>query len=188
MRTSPLFLLALLGCDRYVAAPPQTVTLEAPAEGVYRELRSVSGPTRFAQVDAHLYRGGQPTAAQVRRLHQLGIGTIVSLRGDDRDDDGEEATARELGIKFERVALNALSTPDGAVLRQIVALIQQSPNPVYVHCAQGRDRTSLIVALYRVWVNKWEPKRAWQREAREYGHAAPWFRGLDRAFAAVTGP
>jgi protein-tyrosine phosphatase len=72
------------------------------------------------------------------------------------------------------------------MLRQIVAVIHDSPDPVYVHCAAGRDRTSLIVALYRVWVNNWTPQMAWQHEARDFGHYQWWFRGLYRVFAALT--
>ena len=46
---------------------------------------------------------------------------------------------------------------------------------VYVHCKHGRDRTSLLVALYRVVHEGWEPKRAWQLEAIEYGSAQTYF-------------
>jgi protein tyrosine/serine phosphatase len=39
-----------------------------------------------------------------------------------------------------------------------------------VHCDNGSDRTSLAVALYRVEVEGWDPQRAWQAEALDYGH------------------
>src|SRR5439155_14717250 len=69
-------LLVVLGCNGHVVAPPQRVVMETALTRVYQQLRE-AGPVRFAQVDAHLYRGGQPTAAQVRWLHDLGVRTIV---------------------------------------------------------------------------------------------------------------
>jgi protein tyrosine/serine phosphatase len=158
-----LSLLFVLGCDAHV----------------------LPLPVRFAQVDAHLYRGGQPTAEQVRRLHDLGVRTIICLRTSPSRE--EEAAARALGMRFVNLPFRAsFNVPDGNKLRQIVAAIESSPDPVYVHCAQGRDRTSLIVALYRVWVTRWAPAFAWQKEALDFGHGAPWFAGLDVAFRALT--
>jgi tyrosine-protein phosphatase SIW14 len=159
--------------------------MESALTRVYQQLRE-AGPVRFAQVDDHLYRGGRPSAEQVRWLHQLGVRTIVCLRtGDDTTE--EEAAARALGMRFLRFPFRAsFNVPDGEMLRQIVASIQDSHDPVYVHCSQGRDRTSLIVALYRVWVSRWAPALAWQKEAVAFGHSAPWFNGLDVAFAALT--
>ena len=151
---------------------------------VYEQLRGAAGPTRFAQVDDHLYRGGQPTAAQVRRLYAMGVRTIVCLRKGGPAE--EEAAARSLGMRFVRIGFSGFSIPNGRMLRRIVDRIQASPDPVYVHCAQGRDRTSLIVALYRVWVSGWPPATAWQKEARDFGHGAPWFAGLRWAFASLT--
>jgi protein tyrosine/serine phosphatase len=160
--------------------------METALERIYQQLRD-AGPVRFAQVDAHLYRGGQPSVEQVRWLHELGVRTIVCLRSGDVTV-GEEATARALGMSFIKLPFRAsFNVPKGDRLRQIVAAIQHSPDPVYVHCAQGRDRTSLIVALYRVWVQKWAPALAWQREAVAFGHSAPWFAGLDVAFDSLTG-
>jgi protein tyrosine/serine phosphatase len=41
---------------------------------------------------------------------------------------------------------------------------------VYVHCKNGRDRTSLVVALFRVLYQGWEPDEAWNYEVLAYGH------------------
>jgi protein tyrosine/serine phosphatase len=172
---------------RYVAAPPQTVLLQSDASKAYHQLRSSHGPTRFAQVDDRLYRGGQPSRAQVKLLHQLGVRTIVSLKGEDAAGRAEEAAASALGMKFVRVAFSAFSQPEGDFVRGVVDAVKNAPpGAVYVHCAAGRDRTSLIVALYRVWVNKWKPDDAWKREAVEYGHGGFFFRGMGAAYQLLT--
>jgi len=179
-------LVGLVGC--YSAAPKQTPILPpGDAVSAWNLLRSSEGPVRFAQVTEQLYRGGQPTPAQVKLLHQLGVRTIVCLRSKNSDSLAEEQQARALGIRYVRLPFSALGTPDETLLQKIVDEVKAASGAVYVHCAAGRDRTSLIVALYRVWVQNWDPKVAWQREAVDFGHGAIWFRGLDDTFARLTG-
>jgi protein tyrosine/serine phosphatase len=171
----------------YVSAPPQTVLLQSDASRAYRDLRSSHGPTRFAQVDERLYRGGQPSPSQVKLLHALGVRTIVSLKGEDSAGQAEEAAAKALGMKFVRVAFSAFSQPEGNFVRKVVDEVKAAPaGAVYVHCAAGRDRTSLIVALYRVWVNNWNAKTAWEKEALDYGHGGFFFRGMGAAYRLLT--
>jgi protein tyrosine/serine phosphatase len=43
-----------------------------------------------------------------------------------------------------------------------VAMCDPSLQPIYVHCALGRDRTGLLVALYRVRQLGWSPAAAYQ--------------------------
>jgi protein tyrosine/serine phosphatase len=145
-------------------------------------------PTRFARVDDHLYRGGQPTPDQIRKLYDLGVRTVVSLRGPDADGEAEELAARSLGMRFIRHAFSALTSPDANLLRTVVAELRApSDGAVYVHCRAGRDRTSLVVALYRVWVQSWAPATAWQRESLAYGHGPMiFFRAMDRTFERLT--
>jgi protein tyrosine phosphatase (PTP) superfamily phosphohydrolase (DUF442 family) len=190
-----VFVVALAGCaaSAYSAAPERSSLL--PPDGAVRDtfawLRSQRGPTRFQQVAPALYRGGQPTAAQLAALHALGVRTIVDLRNTASAVANERAEADRLGLRFLSFPFSGLAKPDPAQLRAIVAALADPANgAVYVHCQQGRDRTSLVVALYRVWHDGWSPELAWQREADDYGHGG-WrhifFRKLDRAFVTLTG-
>ncbi|MCU1281704.1 MAG: hypothetical protein JWM53_5250 [bacterium] len=189
--------LVLIRCggDRYCAAPSRLTRLDElrgdrGALEAYAALRSPAGPTRFAQVSPRLYRGGQPTAAQLAQLHALGIRTIISLRDAPRAAAAERAEVEQLGMKFLSFPFSGLTEPDPAQLRAIVAAMRDDAvGPAYVHCKQGRDRTSLAVALYRVWVEAWQPDVAWRQEADDYGHAGwrhVFFRKLDRAFLRLT--
>ena len=51
--------------------------------------------------------------------------------------------------------------------------------PVFVHCRQGEDRTGVMVAIYRVAEQGWEPAQAY-REAIRLGMAGwnPFLRGM----------
>jgi protein tyrosine/serine phosphatase len=184
--------LARCAASAYSAAPERAFSLPADAavHDVFAWLRSQRGPTRFQQVAPALYRGGQPTAAHLAALHALGVRTIVDLRNTPAAVAAERAEADRLGLRFLSFPFSGLGAPDPTQLRAIVAALVDAANgPVYVHCQQGRDRTSLVVALYRVWHDGWSPELAWQREADDYGHGG-WrhifFRKLDRAFVTLT--
>jgi protein tyrosine/serine phosphatase len=57
--------------------------------------------------------------------------------------------------------MDGLATPNDAEVNAILATISDpASQPVFVHCMQGRDRTGLIIALYRVIYEHWTPKDA----------------------------
>ncbi|HEX4459674.1 MAG TPA: hypothetical protein VIA18_16965, partial [Polyangia bacterium] len=120
----------------------------------------------------------------------LGVRTIIDLRNRPIAVAAEQASAAKVGIQALNFPFSGLSEPDPAILQRAVAAIESAPpGAVYVHCQQGRDRTSLIVALYRVWVQGWAPKVAWQSEALDFGHGgmrAIFFRKLDRVFVRLA--
>jgi hypothetical protein len=181
--------VALAGCG-HVAAPARAAVVPAglPSDA-FRALASSHGPERFAQMTPMLYRGAQPTAAQLATLRDLGVKTIVSFVDDPAVVRAETAAAAPLGLTVRNYPFSGLEAPDPALLRSIVGSIRALPGPVYMHCRLGRDRTSLIAALYRVWAEGWDPTVAWQREARDFGHRGVYswfFRKLDRTYRAVT--
>lgn len=156
----------------------------------FKKLLSSDGPERFSQMTPTLYRGAQPTAAQLATLRELGITTIVSFVDDAAIVRAETAAAAPLGIEVRNYPFNGLDAPDPALVRRIVESLRDLRGPTYIHCRLGRDRTSLIAALYRVWVQGWAPAVAWQREARDFGHRGLllsfFFRKLDRTYRELT--
>jgi protein tyrosine phosphatase (PTP) superfamily phosphohydrolase (DUF442 family) len=181
------------GCAAsYRAAPPRTAMLEgADQTTAFRALASPAGPSRFAQVTPRLYRGAQPTTSQLEWLRTLGVRTVVSLDDHPEAMRAEAAAAATLGIKLVAMPFSGYRVPDESFLRRVVHALGDSDGAVYVHCRAGRDRTSLAVALYRVWVEGWSPDVAWRREAIEFGHTgvpAFFLRRLDRTYQRLTSP
>lgn len=166
--------------------PPEgsAVVEEVEAFGV---LNAPGGPHRFARVAPRIFRGGQPTRAHLELLASLGVGTVINLRRENRDVwRQEELDACELGMKFERYPFYGVFGADELFLVQIVEELKKGS--VYVHCKHGRDRTSLVVALYRVMVDGWDPALAWQSEAIDYGSAQTYFyRRLRVVFFRMAG-
>jgi protein tyrosine/serine phosphatase len=161
------------------------------AVGCARASAATTMPVRFAQVGPRLYRGGQPSVAQLADLYARGVRTIISLRQESDVVANEAAAAERLGMRFVNFGFSGFHDPDPTLLRKIVEAMRApgDDGAVYVHCRAGRDRTSLVVALYRVWVDAWAPDEAWRREADAFGHGGwqhVFFRKLDRAFQRLT--
>jgi protein tyrosine/serine phosphatase len=106
---------------------------------------------RFQQVSEKLYRSGQPRAGGLARLRELGINTIINLRGTSKTTRAEEAEARSLGFNYFNIALPNWGRPQDTRIERILALIAAPENgKVLVHCKEGVDRTGMIVAIYRM--------------------------------------
>jgi protein tyrosine/serine phosphatase len=116
----------------------------------------------FSEVTQGVYRGGRPDQNGVEvSLVQLGVKTIIDLENDDEPVAAERGWAQAAGIKFISAPMNGLATPDDNQVNDTLAKMNDPANqPVFVHCMQGKDRTGLIVALYRVIEEGWTPKAA----------------------------
>lgn len=116
---------------------------------------------RFQQVNERLFRSGQPGDGGLTRLRELGINTIINLRGASKRTRAEEAEARALGFNYFNVALPNWGRPQETRVERILALIAAPENGrVLVHCRSGVDRTGMIVALYRITYDGWSSNKA----------------------------
>lgn len=124
---------------------------------------------RFQQVSERLYRGAQPRDGGISRLRELGINTIINLRGASKRTRAEEAEARALGVNYFNVVLPNWGRPQDARVGRILEIIAAPENGrVFVHCKDGVDRTGMIVAIYRMTHQGWNSNDALV-EAERYG-------------------
>src|SRR4051794_19433717 len=72
---------------------------------------SAQGIKNFYQVDAHVYRGAQPTDEGFQYLAEIGVKTIVDLREADERSKAEEAVVRNAGMKYVNVPMTGLTPP-----------------------------------------------------------------------------
>ena len=111
---------------------------------------------RFQQVSERLYRGAQPRDGGLSRLRELGIDTVINLRGSSKQTRAEEAEAHALGLNYYNVALPNWGRPQDARVQRILEIIEAPENGrVFVHCRSGVDRTGMIVAMYRMTHEGW---------------------------------
>lgn len=137
---------------------------------------------RFIQVSPGIFRGGQPTEeADYAMLAKQGVRTILNLRHERPLLQHEQQIARDHGLNFAAVPMNALERPtDETIIRALKILTDRRLQPVFIHCQHGKDRTGLVVGLYRVLFEKWARKDA-HREMRRIGFS-PFLAGLEIYF------
>ncbi len=131
-------------------------------------------------VSDNIARGGQPDPEGIRLLQAAGVKTIVNLRSAesglvslfrrssgsgpviDPEIEREKKAAQELGMKFVQIPLDVFGHPDEQHFEQFLALVTNpQEGPTFVHCLHGRDRTGLMMAVYRVVCEGWEQEKAY---------------------------
>jgi tyrosine-protein phosphatase SIW14 len=132
-------------------------------EPSYRELPN------FHKVSDQLYRGAQPADGGIKKLAELGVKTIVNLRGADERVGGDQKEAESAGLRYFNIPMPGLSAPSDEQVARVIAIINNSENqPVFIHCKRGSDRTGTITAVYRISNEDWTADRA-IAEAKRYG-------------------
>jgi protein tyrosine/serine phosphatase len=117
-------------------------------------LGSCAGPGNLHRVDDKVWRSSQPTRYEFRKLEkEHGIGEVLNLRRwhSDQEEAGD--------LKRHRIRMSAGEIHDEdivAALRVIVA----AEEPLLVHCYHGSDRTGVVIAMYRMVVQRWPRERA----------------------------
>jgi protein tyrosine/serine phosphatase len=134
------------------------------------------------EVAPGIYRGPAPaTVDDFCQLRDLGIRTVLDLRKfRQRRMDETCRCVRAHGMDYRRVSLAFRPQRDGSAERAFRALTNERLYPIYVHCELGRDRSGLIVALYRVRCQGWSLCSAYA-EMQRFGFNER-LRGLERYF------
>lgn len=101
------------------------------------------GVDNFGVISSELWRGGEPTADGLQVLAHLGVKTIIDLR------EADESAEIPAGVRYVRLPVSAWRA-DQVDVHAVLREIERDPKPVFIHCHQGRDRTGLAVAAYRL--------------------------------------
>ena len=157
----------IAGCATRPATPP-TRSWTEPCD------TCIAGVVNFAKVSPRLWRGAQPTEAGFRNLERAGAKTVVSLRG--QHDDLPLLGGTQL--KYLRIPMHAWDPEEVQVvlLLKVLERLLQDPDswPVFVHCAEGKDRTGYSIAAYRMVLESWPANDA-LHEMFDFGFNAVWF-------------
>ncbi|MBI2252797.1 MAG: dual specificity protein phosphatase family protein [Armatimonadetes bacterium] len=137
-----------------------------------------SGMRNFGSVDEKVLRGSNPNFDDIKWLKSQGVTDIIDLRvrgGSEASLFAEELEnfkipqqrrfCGNLGIKFHSRPINLKNKEE---LEKIYKVIKSSKGKVFIHCVEGRERTGLAVAYYRMKEYNWNEKKA-IAEAEKYG-------------------
>lgn len=161
-RTAGLALVLFLGSGLWAAQEVPSAQAE-PCD------TCVPGIENFAKVSEALWRGAQPTAEGFRQLEAMGARTIVSFRHDHDD----LAMMKGTRLQYLRIPSRAWH-PTRANLVKFLKVVEDPANwPIYIHCAQGRDRTGYNAAAYRMVFQGWTAETA-LREMRLFRFNRIW--------------
>lgn len=123
----------------------------------------------LGKVTEQLFRGARPTEAGMKKLVDMGVRTIVTLENDKKVVAQEKAWAEKYGLRFHAIPMSVIIPPKEAKVDQFLAIAQDpAQQPVYFHCMQGRDRTGTMALAYRVKIQNWDGKKAYE-EMKSYG-------------------
>lgn len=115
---------------------------------------------RFREVNPELFRGSAPSVEDVIFLNKkIGIKKIVSL--DEQAGNHIDRACKLLGIKHIMcpIDINKKSTLIRFLKHDLYKLFMKD-GPTYTHCAEGKDRTGLAIALFRCMYDGWTCEKA----------------------------
>jgi protein tyrosine phosphatase (PTP) superfamily phosphohydrolase (DUF442 family) len=119
--------------------------------------RWFSGIRKFARVNDGVYIGSTPTLRGLQRLREYGINTVVNLRASLDYRDKAEA----LGFNYFSIPLNGKRPPDEEQVVEFLRVVQEQSNlPLFFHCNRARNRTYMLLGLYRIAHDGWSADRA----------------------------
>lgn len=129
---------------------------------------------RFMQVSPGVYRGGQPrTSADYQKLKNLGVKTLLNLRHFDKIAAKEFDDLKGTGMDLIHIPMMPVKYPNNHdVKHALKVLTDPHYAPVFIHCKDGKDRTGMVMALYRIHVQGWSPQAAYE-EMIEIGFWKP---------------
>jgi protein tyrosine/serine phosphatase len=149
--------------------PASVVTLPSGAR-VSERIFGLAGLSNVGRVAPGVYRGDQPLPEGYRTLRAMGIRTVVNLR----TRHGEKAAVESAGMRSIEIPISTTSTIDPkAVKRALSAITDPANQPLFLHCAQGRDRTGVVVAVYRMEIDGWKSVEA-EAEMQTFGFHDAW--------------
>lgn len=105
----------------------------------------------FHWISPEMARANQPSPAHIARYAQMGIKTILNLRG--FNDSGhywlEKEACERHGLTLVDAPLGSREAPSKERIRRAKQLFETIQYPALMHCKSGADRAGLMAVLYK---------------------------------------
>ncbi len=138
---------------------------------VSERIFNLRGLSNVGRVSPGIYRGAQPSSEGYDTLKKMGIRTVINLRSKHSEKDTVEAA----GMKSIEVPFSVLKDVNMEKVNSLIDIMVNPDNqPVYVHCKLGQDRTGIVIAAYRMRVDRWSLKEA-EAEMQAFGFNDLWY-------------
>jgi protein tyrosine/serine phosphatase len=122
---------------------------------------------RLREVTPGLFRGSAPTPQDLTWLkNSLGIRKIISL--DHVSGEKIDRACKLLGLQHVKLYINGDRASLIKALHHNLKKLLLDGGPTYIHCLHGKDRTGLMVALFKCKYMGMKPEKAIE-EAKSLG-------------------
>ena len=136
------------------------------------------------EVRPGVWRSNQPSPGRVHAAADMGVKTIVSLRG-PRSDGGwrlEKEACDARGLTLVDFAIRSRAVPDRDTVRAAHRMFRSVEYPILMHCKSGADRAGMMAALYLLLMEKSTAAEAAEQLSLKFLHVSQAKTGLLDAF------
>ncbi|MCG7574410.1 tyrosine-protein phosphatase [Phaeobacter sp. CNT1-3] len=108
--------------------------------------------TNFAEIAPGAYRSNQPDPARWEEYAQMGIKSVINLRGVSEKAPHflfEEECTNRLGMTRYDLSFGARAAPKVQTLLSLLEIFHKIEKPFLLHCKSGADRAGLASAIYQ---------------------------------------
>lgn len=132
------------------------------------------------KISERAWRSAQPLPFQLKRAKELGIRTVINLRGNANATTYrlEQECCKKLGINYIDYKLRSRAAPTREELRGLRNLFENVEYPILLHCKSGADRAGLASALFLHWVEGIPLEFARHQLSLRFGHVRQAYTGL----------
>lgn len=104
----------------------------------------------FHMIDQGVYRSNQPSPRRLKQFRDMGIKTIVNLRGVGEHSHYlfEKEACDKLGMTLVDHRLYASDLADRDEILSLIDLLRHTERPFVMHCKSGADRTGFAAVIY----------------------------------------
>ena len=108
--------------------------------------------TNHHEIAPGVYRSNQPTHERFVKLKEMGIKTILNLRGDGGAAHYlvEEESCRQLGLTLVSTTLQARAAGSRENILATIQAMKSAERPMVMHCKSGADRAGFASAIYLI--------------------------------------
>ena len=173
---------------RFVAIVLLTAGLSAGGWALYLQIVGNIHAVAPGVVYRSAQLNGERLADTLKKYH---IKSVINLRGDSDGDwyTDELKITTVQGAQHYDLGMWAEEQPDAKTIKRMFEILKTAPRPLLIHCNSGSDRTGLVAAVYKHFIEGRSAKEAAQQLSFRYGHF-PWLGSgtvaMDETFQRLT--